>query len=116
MRNGSNQYLALPYKDAAQVRMMSEGTNNYFSAWRPVTVYINGQYHGLYELREKFNSEKFEILDNASEDDMDLLSLSYYYGGVLRAVEGDPQHYWDDWNSVSQIDPASPVVVRLRSK
>ena len=108
LRNGSNQYLALPYKDAAQVRMMSEGTNNYFSAWRPVTVYINGQYHGLYELREKFNSEKFEILDNASEDDMDLLSLSYYYGGVLRAVEGDPQHYWDDWNSVSQIDPASP--------
>lgn len=111
LRNGSNQYLALPYKDAAQVRMMSEGTNNYNSAWRPVTVYINGQYHGLYELREKFNAEKFEILDNAQKDDMDILSLSYYYGGVLRAVEGDPQHYWDDWNTISQLDATTPSYV-----
>jgi hypothetical protein len=111
LRNGSNQYLALPYKDASQVRMMSEGTNNYFSAWRPVTVYINGQYHGLYELREKFNSEKFNILDNASNDSLDILSLSAYYGGVLRAVDGDPQHYWNDWNVVSQLDAASPQYI-----
>lgn len=104
LRNGSNQYLALQYKDAAQCRMMSEGTHNYFSAWRPVTVYINGQYHGLYELRDKFNAEKFEIQDNASDEGMDILSLSYYYGGVLRGVEGNPQHYWDDWNTVSQFD------------
>ena len=108
LRNGSNQYLALPYKDAAQVRMMSEGTHNYFSAWRPVTVYINGQYHGLYELREKFNTEKYEILDNAETDDMDILSLSYYYGGILRGVHGDPQNYWDDWGVISQLDVNSP--------
>jgi hypothetical protein len=108
LRNGSNQYLALPYKDAAQVRMMSEGTHNYFSAWRPVTVYINGQYHGLYELREKFNEEKYEILDNAESADMDILSLSYYYGGILRAVHGDPQNYWDDWGVISQLDVNSP--------
>jgi CotH kinase protein/Lamin Tail Domain/Chitobiase/beta-hexosaminidase C-terminal domain/Secretion system C-terminal sorting domain/Divergent InlB B-repeat domain len=107
IRNGSNQYLALPYKDAAQCRMMSEGTHNYFSGWRPVTVYINGQYHGLYELREKFNSEKYEIQDNASTDSLDILSLSYYYGGILRAVEGDPQHYWADWGYVSQLDATS---------
>jgi hypothetical protein len=107
LRNGSNQYLALQYKDAAQCRMMCEGTHNYYSAWRPVTVYINGQYHGLYELREKFNPEKFEIQDNASRSGMDLLSQSYYYGGILRGVEGDPQHYWDDWNVVSQLDPAA---------
>ncbi|MFM7233182.1 MAG: lamin tail domain-containing protein [Flavobacteriales bacterium] len=108
LRNGSNQYLALPYKDAAQVRMMCEGNHTYFSGWRPVTVYINGQYHGLYELREKFNAEKFEIQDNASRDSMDILSLSYYYGGILRAVEGDPQHYWDDWGYMSQLDATSP--------
>jgi hypothetical protein len=111
LRNGSNQYLALPYKDAAQVRMMSEGTHNYFSAWRPVTVYINGQYHGLYELREKFNAEKFEILDNAQKSDMDILSLSYYYGGVLRAVEGDPDNYWSDWGAISQLDATSPEYI-----
>jgi hypothetical protein len=111
LRNGSNQYLALPYKDAAQVRMMTEGTNNYSSAWRPVTVYINGSYHGLYELREKFNSEKFEILDNADPDSMDILSMSVYYGGVLRAVEGDPQNYWDDWTTIQQLDESSADII-----
>jgi hypothetical protein len=111
LRNGSNQYLALPYKDASQVRMMSEGTHNYFSAWRPITVYVNGQYHGLYELREKFNSEKFDILDNAEENSLDLLSLSAYYGGILRAVDGDPQHYWDDWNVISQMDATTPAYI-----
>jgi hypothetical protein len=113
LRNGSNQYLALQYKDAAQCRMMSEGTHNYFSGWRPVTVYINGQYHGLYEIREKFNSEKFEIQDNASTNDMSILSQSYYYGGILRGVEGDPQDYWDDWGYVSQLDATSPDYVNM---
>lgn len=53
LRNGSNQYLVLPYKDASQVEMMAGETNVYYSAWRPVSVYINGNYFGLYELREK---------------------------------------------------------------
>ena len=42
LRNGSNQYLELPYKDAAQVEMMGCSTNIYYSAWIPITVYING--------------------------------------------------------------------------
>ena len=35
LRNGSNQYLAFPYKDACETAMMGNGTNNYYSAWRP---------------------------------------------------------------------------------
>jgi hypothetical protein len=61
LRNGSNQYLNFPQKDACQTYLMSKGTNNYFSNMVPVSVYINGQYFGLYELREKFNVEYFEI-------------------------------------------------------
>lgn len=104
LRNGSNQYLILPYKDAAQVKMMSKGLNNYYSAWRPVSVYINGQYFGLYELREKFNNEMFEEADTASSSSISLLSLSYFYGSVLRALSGSVDSFWNDYALFSNLD------------
>lgn len=106
LRNGSNQYLVLPYKDACQVEMMSAETNNYYSAWRPVTVYINGNYFGLYELREKINQEYFETLDGASGNSVEIMSQSFWYGGVLRAVEGSVDHFYDDYLAFNALDPA----------
>lgn len=106
LRNGSNQYLALPYKDACQVTSMGSGTNNYYAAWRPVSVYINGYYHGLYELREKIDAEYFKELEGADNDEMDLLSLSAWYGYVLRALEGSANEFLDDYAAFTAIDPA----------
>jgi hypothetical protein len=105
LRNGSNQYLTLPYKEAAQVRMMMEGANGYYSAWRPVTVYINGQYFGLYELREKYNLEMFNTLENAHQDSTEILSLSAFYNYTLRALEGNVQNFYDDYDAFNQLDP-----------
>lgn len=106
LRNGSNQYLKLPYKDASQVRMMSEGTQNYYSSYRPVSVYINGSYFGLYELREKFNTEYFEQHDQANKDSVELLSLSYWYNLILRAVEGDVDNFWNAYTNFDALDPS----------
>jgi len=105
LRNGSNQYLNLPYKDASQVRMMSEGTNNYYSSYQPVSVYINGGYFGLYELREKFNTEYFNIHDGANTDSTEILSLSYFYNLVLRALEGDVDNFFNSYDEFLNINP-----------
>jgi hypothetical protein len=105
LRNGSNQYLNLPYKDASQVRMMSEGTNNYYSSFQPVSVYINGGYFGLYELREKFNTEYFNIHDGANSDSLEILSLSYFYNLVLRALEGDVDNFFNSYDEFLNINP-----------
>ncbi len=104
LRNGSNQYLQLPYKDAAQVTSMSNGTDNYYSAWRPVTVFINGEYFGLYELREKFDLEFFETYDDADPDQTTILSQSYWYGGMLRAVEGDIIPFYSSVQYLNSLD------------
>lgn len=105
LRNGSNQFLNFPYKDACQVRMMCKTTHNYYSSWRPVSVYINGQYFGLYELREKFDTEMFKELDGADPDSTEILSLSYFYGGMLRAVEGSVDNFWDSYNAFDALSP-----------
>lgn len=106
LRNGSNMYLNFPYKDAAQVQMMVGATNGYYSSWRPVTVYINGSYFGLYELREKFNAEYFKTLEGADKDSIDLLSLSYWNGSVLRAVIGSVDSFYADYNEFDLLNTA----------
>lgn len=105
LRNGSNNYLTLPYKDAASCKMMGDGSNNYYSAWRPVTVYINGQYWGLYEVREKTNSEMFELSENADPDAIEILSSSSQYGFNLRAIEGSVQSFYTSYDSLLQLNP-----------
>ncbi len=106
LRNGSNQFLAFPYKDACQVQSMAGETHNYYSAWRAVSVYINGSYFGLYELREKFDTELFEILDDADPDSTDILSLSAWYGGALRAVTGSADSFFESYTEFNELNPA----------
>lgn len=106
LRNGSNQYLILPYKDAAAVRSMCGETNAYYSAYRPVTVYVNGGYFGLYELREKFDTEYFKTLEGADPDSVDLFSVSYWYGGGLRALEGSIDSFYVAYNAFTALNPA----------
>ncbi len=108
LRNGSNQYLVLPYKEACQTAMMGKETNNYYSAWEPVSVYINGSYFGLYDLREKLDAEYFEVWDGADDDETDILSQSAWYGGVLRPVQGSVDAFYEDFNSFAQINTSSP--------
>lgn len=107
LRNGSQNYLRLPYKDAAQVKMMGDGSNNYYSAWRPVTVYINGSYWGLYELREKTNIEMFQLAENANPNTVEILSSSSQYGFTLRAIEGSVQSFYTSYDNFLQLNPTN---------
>jgi len=104
LRNGSNQFLTFPYKDACQVEAMAGKTNAYHSAWRPVSVYINGSYFGLYELREKFDTEYFETMEGADPDSTDILSLSAWYGGALRAVAGNVDSFFVSYAAFNELN------------
>lgn len=106
LRNGSNQFLTIPYKDAIGVKVLSDETYNYYSGYRPVSVYINGSYFGLYELREKIDEEFFKEAEDA--DSSDILSLSYWYGSVLRALSGSVDSFYNASNAFHQIDINDP--------
>lgn len=105
-RNGSNQWLTMPWKDACLVEMMASGLNAYFSAEIPVSVYINGEYFGLYEMREKLDCENFEVYDG--ENPTDVITLSAWYNYELRATQGDPQNYWDSVEEFFELNPLDP--------
>jgi hypothetical protein len=88
IRNGSNQYLIYPCKDAIETRCMGTGTKNSYSGYTPLQVYLNGEYWGYYELREKIDEDFFKQHDGINEDSLEILSVSYWYGSVLRSVQG----------------------------
>ncbi|HET6556432.1 MAG TPA: lamin tail domain-containing protein [Prolixibacteraceae bacterium] len=108
LRNGSNQYLRFQFKDAMETKMMSFNNFNYYSACTPAVVYINGGYFGLYELREKLNDEFFEENYHATIDSsFHLLSLSYYYKSVLRALNGSVEEFTNDYNRFIALNPTA---------
>ena len=87
LRNGSNMSNTLPYKDAFMVRT-TEGTYNEHMAYEPVVVFINGEYWGFYELREKLDEGHFDHAKGIDKSNLDLLTMSYWYGLILRTLSG----------------------------
>jgi hypothetical protein len=106
LRNGSNMYLEIPYKDACQVKAMSTGTYNHYASWRPVTVYINGGYFGLYELREKIDPEYFQVLEGSDPDQTDILSQTAWNNLVLHATHGSVEPFYEADSAFNLLDPA----------
>lgn len=92
LRNGSNMSNVLPYKDAFMMRT-TEGTYNEHMAYEPVVVFINGDYWGVYELRNKIDEGYLDHAKGIEKDSLDLLSLSYWYGLVLRTLSGSDEDF-----------------------
>ncbi|MCU0431645.1 MAG: CotH kinase family protein, partial [Cytophagaceae bacterium] len=117
LRNGSNQYMRYPCKDAIQTRAMARNSNVPYSEFTPVQVYLNGEYWGMYELREKLDADFFDQHYGIDKDSLELLSVSYFYNLILREVEGEQaiEHFnndqaqlvslnTDDQNYISKAD------------
>ena len=108
LRNGSNQWLTFQFKDAMECKIMSYQTKNDYSNCTPAVVYINGAYFGVYEMREKVNDEYFEENYKATIDStFHLLSLSYYYDSILRALNGSVDTFTNDYNKFIRLNTSA---------
>lgn len=106
LRNGSNEWNTQPYRDACQQRMSSRNTDNVYSAYRPVVVYLNGQYWGVYEMREKVDKHYLQYNYQADKDSVDILSVGSWYGlDWLRIVEGSDTGFYNLHAFVTTADP-----------
>ena len=107
LRNGSNLWNQYPQKDATIMRIMSE-SNVGSQAYSPVVVYLNGEYFGVYELREKTKAEYFEGNYGNDPDSLDLLSVSYFYApSVLRISQGSDTGFYNMRDFVTSYPPAN---------
>ena len=108
IRNGSNFWNQSPQRDATMCRIMAK-TNVNSQGYTPAVVYLNGQYFGIYELREKANEGYFKNNYNNDMDSLDLLSVSYFYGaGVIRIVKGSDTSFYSMRDYITTADATSP--------
>ena len=84
LRNAGEDPKNVRIMDAALTRALKGEMDIDMQEYRPVVVYINGSYYGLYNLREKLNGDYVESKFGIDKDNIDLIKYSTPTKGNLR--------------------------------
>ncbi len=86
LRSSGHDWRSTMFRDAMITGLVAdEGIER--QAYRPTVVYLNGEYWGIHNLREKINEHFIASNCGADPDHIDLLEK----GGAI--IEGDNRHY-----------------------
>jgi len=89
LRNGGNDNGLTMFRDGLGAALIEQQVDIDYQAYRPVVVYMNGEYWGIFNIREKLNEEYLEENHGVNPDHVDILedSLAVNNGDVNRYSE-----------------------------
>lgn len=99
LRNSGNDFTSLYMRDAIIQRSMATYSDIDWQAWQPTSVYINGKYYGMLNLRERSNAANIET--NYGSEVSDSIDMVESWGGEIK--EGDASH-WDEFVSFYSVE------------
>lgn len=73
LRAGGQDQGMTRIRDAFCSQVVKGSVSLVYQEWTPIVVYINGEYYGLYGLREKINAEWLDRYGNVDGDNLDLI-------------------------------------------
>ncbi len=88
LRNAGNDLFRANMRDATITGLMIDSGLEY-QAYRPTAAYLNGEYWGIYNMREKVNEHFLASKANVEPEDVSILE----FGGDI--VQGDNQSYME---------------------
>lgn len=100
LRNSGNDYSATFFKDAFVQRLTKFNQVDY-QEYNPFVVYINGEYWGMLNARERIDIKYFQRKYGFDEKDIDFLENN------RQVIEGDATHFTNFIRSLSDIDLTS---------
>jgi hypothetical protein len=103
LRNGGNEYGGPRYHDALMQRAMKSTEADYMG-YSPVVTFLNGEYWGMYEIREHLNENYVEA--NHGVETNESTVISYNYMG-FNVINGDPAPFYELYNWAISNDPLS---------
>lgn len=107
LRNGGNDGQSTIFRDAL-MQSLVEHTSLDIQAYKPVIVFLNGEYWGIHNIRERFDRHYFEQYYGVSRDDLVLMEGDgelvegteedvVYYRNMINYIKNnsmkDPKHY-----------------------
>ncbi len=73
LRAGGQDQKYTRIRDAFCSEIISSCTSLAYMDWQPIAVYINGEYYGFYDLREKINEAYFEYHEGIDKDNISII-------------------------------------------
>jgi hypothetical protein len=95
LRNSGNDNPNTMFRDALIQRVCRE-LNFDTQAYRPVVVFLNGEYWGIHNIRERYDKHYIKRVYGVEGEDLDLLTGMYW------RKEGDNHHYVETINYIEE--------------
>ena len=103
LRNAGEDPKGIRIMDAVLTRTLKGQMDIDMQEYRPVVVYINGTYYGLFNLRQKLNADYIESVYDIDKDEVDLMKYT-------RAKRGNTSEYNNLVNYINSHDPINTEV------
>jgi hypothetical protein len=103
LRNGGNDYNTAYFRDGLGVQLVKDKMNIDYQDYKPCVVFINGEYNGIYELRERLDEQYIGSNHEINADNLDYLEDS------LNVVAGDRYTFQELMDFVRQSDLADSI-------
>lgn len=102
LRNAGNDFNVTMFRDAFMQALPVGQMDVDYMDYQPAIVYLNGQYMGIQNLREKIDADFIESNYNVDKDDLDLLET------YENALEGSSTAYLNYKNTLAGMDRSAP--------
>ncbi|MCE7863071.1 MAG: T9SS C-terminal target domain-containing protein [Bacteroidetes bacterium CHB5] len=102
MRNSGNDFNVTMFRDALMQELTRTQMKGAYLAYKPTVFYLNGQYWGIQNLREKIDADYIETNYGINRNDLDLLES---WGNP---IEGTNDAYVAYLNTLQTLNPLLP--------
>ncbi len=111
LRTGGNDWDDTQIKDGMLSSLASTRMDLDYQGFRPCVVYINGEYWGLYNIREKLNDDYLETYYGADKDNVDIISFGYgvhkgsydNFDELLEFIDDNDLDSDENWNTLNSM-------------
>lgn len=111
LRNGGDDWEETLIRDPMTESIVMDMMDCGYMAYSPAALFLNGNYWGVYNIREKYNTQYFYENFNADPDNIDHLEYTSTQSGTqLMVIEGDKNHYNSMINFILNNDLNQPEV------
>ncbi len=100
LRNAGNDFGGAHMRDAAMTTIIEDVVDLDYQAYRPAVLYINGEYWGIQNIREKISEHFVASNHNMDAGDVDLLEA----GEVPQVVNGSADDWMNFWEELENAD------------
>lgn len=102
LRNSGNDFNNTHFRDALMTTLV-EDTEVDYQAYRPAVVYLNGEYWGIHNIREKVNEHFVAANSNGKADDVDLVGPR-----SEQLIHGSNQNYLEFLSAIGAANMNDP--------